>query len=150
MFNKAILVGRLTAEPELRQTQSGVPVISFSVACQRPYVNGGERKTDFINVDAWRRSAEFVAKYFHKGNAIGVDGRIEMRDYTDRDGNNRRAFEVIADNIFFVEGRSASTGGDMPAYAAPAQAAAPSAPVSYSSGSVEDFQEVDLDDDLPF
>lgn len=150
MYNKAILIGRLTADPELRQTQSGVSMLSFSVACARPYSSGGERKTDFINVVAWRRTAEFVSKYFHKGNVIGIDGRIEMRDYTDRDGNNRRAFEVIAENAFFVESKSASQGEVSPAFAPPAQRA-PSAPsVSYASGNAEDFEEVDLDDDLPF
>ena len=146
MLNKVILVGRITADPEMRQTQSGVSVVSFSVACNRPFTNGGERKTDFINIVAWRRTAEFVAKYFRKGNAIGIDGRIEMRDYTDRDGNNRRAFEVVAENVFFVESKSAQNAD------APATFAAPAAQtnVSYSSGSVEDFEEVDLDDDLPF
>lgn len=147
MYNKVVLIGRLTADPELKTTQSGVSVVSFSVACNRPYVSGGERKTDFINVVAWRKSAEFVCKYFRKGNAIGVDGRIEMRDYVDKDNNNRRVFEIIAENVFFVESKSAaaSAGPAEPRSHAPADTG-----VSYASGSVEDFQEVELDDDLPF
>lgn len=148
MLNKAILVGRLTADPELKTTPNGVSVCSFSIAVNRSYSKGGERQTDFINIVAWRQTAEFVSKYFRKGNAIGIDGSIQTRNYVDKNGNNRTAFEVVADNISFVESKAAS-GNASPApmgAAAPARETAP----SYSSGNVDDFQEIDTDDDLPF
>jgi single-strand DNA-binding protein len=180
MYNRIILIGRLTAEPELRQTQSGASVCSFSIAVQRPFAsNGGERQTDFLNIVAWRQNADFVTRFFHKGSMIGVEGRLETRDYTDRNNQQRRAYEVIADRCFFVEGRaSAPTGGNAyagtnaPSYGgnsfagnnAPAPAApafsgnsgnAPannfgSAPSTYASGDFGDFQELDSDEDLPF
>lgn len=138
MLNKAILVGRLTADPELRQTPSGVSACSFSIAVNRPYTGkGGERQTDFINIVAWRSTAEFVARYFRKGNSIGIDGSIQTRSYTDKQGNKRTAFEVVADHVSFVEGKqssAASTGY------APGRPAAPQT----------DYLEVDCDEDLPF
>ncbi|MCD4835653.1 single-stranded DNA-binding protein [Phocea massiliensis] len=113
MLNKAILVGRLTADPELKQTLNGVSVCSFSIAINRPYSGkGGERQTDFINIVAWRATAEFVAKYFRKGNAIGVDGSIQTRSYTDKQGNKRTAFEVVADAASFVEGKQSAEGSE--------------------------------------
>lgn len=105
MFNLVVLTGRLTADPELKTTQSGVSVISFCVAVQRQYKSGEDPITDFINVVAWRHTAEFVTKYFHKGNMIGIEGSIQIRKYTDKDGNNRTAFEVLANNVQFVEGK---------------------------------------------
>lgn len=105
MFNLVVLTGRLTADPELKTTQSGVSVISFCVAVQRQYKSGEDPITDFINVVAWRHTAEFVTKYFHKGNMIGIEGSIQTRKYTDKDGNNRTAFEVLANNVQFVEGK---------------------------------------------
>ena len=173
MYNRIILIGRLTADPELRQTQSGTSVCSFSIAVQRPFAsNGGERQTDFLNIVAWRQNADFVARYFHKGSMIGVEGRLETRDYTDRNNQQRRAYEVIADRTFFVEGRASasnSTGGNAyggntpfagnaPAPAAPAYGgnygSAPantgSVPSTYASGDFGDFQELDSDEDLPF
>ncbi len=152
MLNKAILVGRLTADPELRQTPNGISVISFSIACDRPYSRGGERQTDFINIVAWRSTAEFIAKYFHKGNAIAIDGSIQTRRYTDKDGNNRTAFEVQADHVSFVESKSASAASQMPQpMAAPAAAPTQNSPAaSYASGDLGDFEELDSDDDLPF
>ncbi len=151
MFNKAILIGRLTADPELKQTPNGVSVTTFRIACNRSYTGkNGERQTDFINIVAWRNQAEFVAKYFKKGNAIGVEGSIQTRDYTDKDGNKRTAFEVVGDNFFFVESKSAASASS--GYSAPAYGSAPmSQPsVSYSSGSVGDFEEIEGEDDLPF
>ena len=109
MFNLVVLTGRLTADPELKTTQSGVSVVSFCVAVQRQYKSGEDPITDFINVVAWRHTAEFVTKYFHKGNMIGVEGSIQTRKYTDKDGNNRTAFEVLANNVQFVEGKRNST-----------------------------------------
>ena len=109
MFNLVVLTGRLTTDPELKTTQSGVSVVSFCVAVQRQYKSGEDPITDFINVVAWRHTAEFVTKYFHKGNMIGVEGSIQTRKYTDKDGNNRTAFEVLANNVQFVEGKRNST-----------------------------------------
>lgn len=105
MFNLVVLTGRLTADPDLRTTPSGVSVTSFSIAVQRSYKSGEEPETDFINIVAWRQRAEFVTKYFRKGNMIGIEGAIQTRKYTDKDGNNRTAFEVIANNVQFVESK---------------------------------------------
>ena len=158
MLNKAILIGRLTADPELRQTPNGISVTSFSVAIDRRYSKGAERQTDFLDVVAWRQQAEFVSKYFQKGRLIGVEGSIQVRSYTDRDGNKRRAWEIQADNVFFVDSKNSSSGDNAPAFygepasapAAPAPAAAAAPSVSYSSGSVGDFEEIEADSDLPF
>lgn len=109
MFNLAVLTGRLTADPELKTTQSGVSVVSFCIAVQRQYKSGEDPITDFINIVAWRHTAEFVTKYFHKGNMIGIEGSIQTRKYTDKDGNNRTAFEVLANNVQFVESKRNST-----------------------------------------
>lgn len=105
MFNLVVLTGRLTADPELKTTPSGVSVTSFTIAVQRSYKSGEEPITDFIYIQAWRHTAEFIAKYFKKGNMIGIEGSIQTRRYTDKDGNNRTAFEVVANNVQFVEGK---------------------------------------------
>ena len=102
MYNSVILVGRMAADPELKQTASGVSVTSFTVACDR---RRNHQECDFIHVVAWRNQAEFVCKYFAKGSPIGVDGSIQTRSYTDRDGNKRIAFEVVAENVFFAGGK---------------------------------------------
>ena len=142
MFNIVVLTGRLTADPELKTTQSGLSVTSFSIAVDRRFGSGEERQTDFINIVAWRQQAEFVAKYFKKGNLIGIEGSIQTRKYTD----NRTAFEVVANNIQFVESKrdSASAGN------APAGNSEPTR--SYSNAGSNDFAELgDMsDDDLPF
>ena len=146
MFNIVVLTGRLTADPELKTTQSGLSVTSFSIAVDRRFGSGEERQTDFINIVAWRQQAEFVAKYFKKGNLIGIEGSIQTRKYTDKNGNNRTAFEVVANNIQFVESKrdSASAGN------APAGNSGPTR--SYSNAGSNDFAELgDMsDDDLPF
>ena len=105
MFNLVVLTGRLTADPELKTTQSGISVTSFSIAVDRRYRAGEEKQTDFINIVAWRQTAELVAKYFKKGNLIGIEGSIQTRKYTDKNGNNRTAFEVVANNIQFIESK---------------------------------------------
>ena len=148
MLNKAILVGRITADPELRHTPNNIAVTSFTVAVNRPYSKNAERQTDFIDIVAWRSTAEFVCRYFHKGNAIAIDGRIQVSNYTDKDGNKRRRFEVLADNVSFVEGKNAS-GASPAASGEPVQSQA-GAPVSFESGNMDDFEEIDLGDDLPF
>lgn len=104
-----MLTGRLTSDPELKTTQSNVSVTSFCIAVQRRYKSGEEPITDFINIVAWRNTAEFVAKYFKKGNMIGIEGSIQTRKYTDKDGNSRVAFEVLAGNVQFVESKRSNT-----------------------------------------
>ena len=106
-MNHIVLMGRLTRDPELRHTPSGIPVASFSLAVDRGYVSkdSGERQTDFIDIVAWRNQAEFVVKYFTKGQMCAVNGRLQIRDWTDKDGNKRRSAEVVADNIYFTESK---------------------------------------------
>ena len=107
MLNHIVLMGRLTRDPELRYTQSQTPVASFTLAVDRDFGgrDGSERQTDFIDVVAWRSTAEFVSKYFTKGSMAVVSGRLQIRDWTDRDGNKRRSAEVVADNVYFGESR---------------------------------------------
>ena len=107
MLNHIAIMGRLTHDPELRRTGSGTAVASFSVAVDRDFRNRetGEKKTDFINCVAWGRTGEFVSKYFTKGSMIVVEGRLEMRDWTDRDGNKRTSAEINVDNVYFGESR---------------------------------------------
>lgn len=153
MFNKAILIGRLTADPELKQTPNGISVCTFRIACNRPYTSkGGERTADFIGIVVWRQQAEFVAKYFKKGSAIGVEGSIQTRDYTDKSGEKRFVTEIVGDNVFFVESKSAASGGGQnDHYFAPAETTPMGTTGSgYASGSADDFKEIDDDDDLPF
>ena len=161
MLNKIFIMGRLTRDPELRRTQSGTPVTSFSLAVDRDYkTQSGEKETDFIDVVAWRATAEFVAKYFTKGRMAVVEGRLQLRDWTDKDGNKRRSAEVVADNIYFgdsrrdgdnggnngyANGNNSYGGGNNGGYSAPAGGYA--APVGGGSG----FAEIDEEDgDLPF
>ena len=114
MLNHITIMGRLTRDPELRRTGSGIAVTNFCVAVDRDYVSkdGGERKTDFINCFAWRSTGEFIAKYFTKGRMIVVDGRLEMRDWTDKDGNKRTSAEINVDNAYFGDSkRDGDNGG---------------------------------------
>lgn len=155
MLNKAILMGRLTRDPELRYTQSNVPVVTFSLAVDRGFRNAseGQQTVDFINIVAWRNTAEFVSKWFRKGQLVAVTGRIQVRSWKDRDGNNRTTTEVVADECFFAESKK-SEGFSSPA-PAPVQNdgfgggyqndfTAPAAPGS-------DFEELMGDDgELPF
>ena len=106
MLNKIFIMGRLTRDPELRRTQSGTPVTSFSLAVDRDYkTQSGEKETDFIDVVAWRATAEFVAKYFTKGRMAVVEGRLQLRDWKDKDGNNRRSAEVVAEHVYFGDSK---------------------------------------------
>ena len=112
MLNHIVLMGRLTRDPDLRYTQSQIPVASFRIAVDRDYGRAGEEKqTDFIDIVAWRQTGEFVSKYFHKGSMIVVSGRLQMRDWQDKDGNRRTSAEVVADNVYFGES-SRRDGGD--------------------------------------
>jgi single-strand DNA-binding protein len=102
MLNKAILMGRLTANPELKTTPQGTAVTSFTLAVERNY-SKDEKQTDFINIVAWRNTAEFICKYFTKGQLVAVEGNIQTRKYTDKDGNKRIAFEILAEQVYFAE-----------------------------------------------
>ena len=118
MLNKIFIMGRLTRDPELRRTQSGTPVTSFSLAVDRDYkTQSGEKETDFIDVVAWRATAEFVAKYFTKGRMAVVEGRLQIRAWQDKEGNNRRSAEVVADNVYFGDSRRDSDGSSGGNYA---------------------------------
>lgn len=140
MFNLVVLTGRLTADPELKTTPNGISVTTFSIAVNRNYRSGGESQADFINIVAWRQTAEFVTKYFKKGNLIGIEGSIQTRRYQDKNGNNRTAFEVVVNNAQFVE--SKREGGAV---------SAGNEPSSYSNADASDFAEIGgMDDDLPF
>ncbi len=150
MLNVVVLTGRLTADPELRHTPNDVAVTSFSIAVNRRFARPGEeRQTDFIDIVAWRNTAEFICKYFQKGQLIAIEGSIQTRTYQDKNGNNRKAFEIIARDAQFAESKreniSESGFGD-----APAQSNDISGLNSYSSGNNEDFQTIESDDDLPF
>lgn len=145
MFNLVVLTGRLTANPELKTTPNGVSVCSFSIAVDRRHRQGEERQTDFINIVAWRQTAEFVSKYFSKGNMIGIEGAIQTRRYTDKDGNNRTAFEVVANNVQFIESKrsEASTeGNSLPT--------SQNDPLVEFQGKLDRLEEISSEDDLPF
>lgn len=176
MLNVVALMGRLTADPELRYTPSNLPVVTFTLAVERSYVKQGEqRQADFIDVVAWRGTAEFVSRYFRKGQLVAVNGSIQTRSYEDKQGVRRRAFEIIADNVHFAEpkrdsygqpGQGYNQGGyasynqggygqggyapqPVPDYAQPVpQPVAPQQPAAYSSGEASDFEPIE--DDLPF
>ena len=148
MLNRIILMGRLTRDPELRHTQTGTAVASFSLAVDRDFRNrdSGEKGVDFIDVVAWRNTAEFVSKYFTQGRMAVVEGRLQIRDWTDREGGKRRSAEVVADNIYFGDSkRDGETGG--------ASFSRPAAPADYGMPPVGGDQFAELADDdgeLPF
>ncbi|MGI5970956.1 MAG: single-stranded DNA-binding protein [Oscillospiraceae bacterium] len=148
MLNQVILMGRLTRDPELRRTGSGIAVASFTLAVDRDFASKetGEKQTDFIDIVAWRQTAEFVSKYFTKGQQVAVSGRLQIRDWQDKDGNKRRSAEVIADNVYFADSRRDREGG---AQAFPRPAV--SQPSSFDSPSdVPEFAELEDDGELPF
>ena len=150
MLNHITIMGRLTRDPELRRTGSGVAVASFTVAVDRDFSpkDGGEKETDFIDCVAWRQTGEFVSKYFTKGRMAVVSGRLQIRSWTDKDGNKRRTAEIVADNVYFGDSKREGDGGS--SYAAPA---APSfGGYSAPAGApASDFAMLDDDDaQLPF
>lgn len=155
MLNVAILMGRLVADPEIRHTPNDIAVTSFTIAVDRSYVkSGAERQADFIDIVAWRATAEFVCKYFRKGQMIAVQGSIQTRSYTDKDGNKRKAFEIVADNVHFADSKRdtsapAMGGGIYQQPAARPEVTSAPAP-AYTSGDTGDFEEILNDDDLPF
>lgn len=138
-MNVTVLMGRLTADPELKHTPNNVAVTSFTLAVDRAYVKqGAQRESDFIGIVAWRSTAEFICKYFRKGQMMAVQGQIQTRSYTDKDGNKRKAFEVVAENVSFTESRKKDGESREKS----------------RSGSpdveTDDFEELPTDDDLPF
>lgn len=159
MLNVVVLTGRLVADPELKTTQSGNSVCTFRVAVDRSYApQGEERKADFIDIVAWRQTAEFIRKYFQKGSMIAIDGSIQTRSYQDKQGGNRTKVEILANNVSFCGPKAA----DKPAvrdfdqqtesYTSEAKTSysAPQAAQSFSQGSADDFAEITDDGDLPF
>ena len=138
MLNVACLMGRLVADPELRHTQNDTSVTSFTIAVDRSYVKSGtERQADFIDVVAWRRTAEFVSKYFHKGQLIAIQGSIQTRSYTDKDGNKRKAFEIVANEVSFCGKENQSNNN-------------PYNENKTQEKNTDGFEEINTDDDLPF
>ncbi len=162
MLNQIVIMGRLARDPELRHTQSGTPVATFRLAVDRDFKdkNTGERATDWIDVVAWRGTGEFVSRYFSKGRMAVVEGRLQMRDWTDKDGNRRTSAEVVADNIYFGDSRrdgdergSYGERGAGPSYGGGYGSGRPSAPAAdYGVPPAGDqFAELTDDDgDLPF
>ena len=148
-LNKVVLAGRLTADPELRQTTSGVSVTSFSIAINRRFSRNSEQgeQTDFINLVAWRQTAEFITKYFKKGSAICVTGSIQTRSWQDQQGQKRYATDVVVDEAMFVDSRNESNSAQG-AYVPDAYNATPA--YSSNAGAAPNFEELNTDDDLPF
>ncbi|MBQ2896255.1 MAG: single-stranded DNA-binding protein [Oscillospiraceae bacterium] len=159
MLNHIVLMGRLTKDPELRSIGNGTSVASFRLAVDRDFGNRetGEKQTDFIDVVAWRQTAEFVSRYFSKGRMAVVSGRLQMRDWTDRDGNKRTSYEVVAENVYFGDSKNAGRDDDgysprgessRSTYSAPSRSSFESA---RNQASASSFQEIDeVDGDLPF
>lgn len=142
MLNHISIMGRLTRDPELKRTQSGVAVANFTLAVDRDFKSGnGEKETDFIDVVAWRSTAEFVSKYFAKGSAAIAAGRLQIRSYTDKDGNKRKAAEVVADSVYFADSKSGTS-------AQPAQEASAPAYGGYDADGFRPLQ--DGEADVPF
>ena len=163
MLNKIFIMGRLTRDPELRRTQTGTPVASFSLAVDRDFKdrNTGERTTDFIDCVAWRQTGEFVSRYFTKGRMAIVEGRLQIRDWTDKEGNKRRSAEVVADNVYFGDSKRDAAGDNSGYSPAPSYGySAPAAPAAGSShgyaapaapAPASDFSMIEDDDSqLPF
>lgn len=152
MLNFIVLMGRLTGDPELRHTPNNIAVTTFTIAVNRSYVKqGAERQTDFIDVVAWRNTAEFICKYFKKGQMMAVQGSMQTRTYLDKEGRNRKVFEVLADNVYFTESK-ASTGVAGASYDSKPYDQPPvdDFEVAYSAGSDDEFTVISDNDDLPF
>ena len=146
MLNHVTIMGRMPRDPELRRTGSGIAVTGFTLAVDRDFSgkDGGEKETDFIDCVAWRQTGEFVSKYFTKGSMIVVSGRLQMRSWTDKDGNKRRTAEVVAENVYFGDSKRSNDGGNTTAPAYGSYSAPAAQPV-------QDFTELDdVDGQLPF
>ena len=145
MLNRIVIMGRLTRDPELRRTQSGTAVTSVRLAVDRDFKSqDGTKQADFFDVVAWRQTAEFVSKYFTKGRMAVVEGRLQSRDWQDKDGNKRTSIEIVADNLYFGDSKRDAAGGDYaaPAYGSPAE--------SYTAPAGGGFAEIEEDGELPF
>ena len=144
MINSVVLMGRLTYDPELRTAPNGISVVRIQLACDRNFQRSGEeRKADFIDVTAWRQTAEFISRYFRKGSMIAVEGSIQTENFTDKDGNKRKSVQVVANNVSFCGSKAESGTASNPAFSQPAPSSA--------SADNSDFEEIiDDDDDLPF
>lgn len=143
MLNHIVTMGRLVRDPELRHTQSGIPVTSFTIACDRDYKDAnGDKATDFIDIVAWRNTADFVSRYFTKGRMAVIDGRLQLRDWTDRDGNKRRSAEILANSVHFGDSRPQNQAAPAPA-GAPVSAGVP-------AGGGYDADDLEGSGDLPF
>lgn len=157
MLNIVAIMGRLVADPELRTTTQGNSVCSFRIACDRSYAQQGqERQADFIDIVAWRQQADFVSRYFQKGSMIAIDGRLQTRNYQDKNGNSRTAVEVVANNISFAGSKRQDAqraallrAADYKPCAA-AKAAQNASQPAYTQGSMDDFAVINDNDDLPF
>ena len=152
-MNSVILVGRMVADPELKTTQTGLEVTSFRVAVDRPYSKDGEKKADFIDVVAWRKTAAFICQYFEKGKPIVINGSLQTRSYKAKDGSKRFVTEVLAENVEFApstknNGNTGAQTYSQPSYTAPT-AAAPS-PEGFVESNTDKPLDINLDDDLPF
>lgn len=152
-MNVVVLMGRLTADPELKHTSNDIPVTSFSIAVNRKFSKSAEeRQADFINIVAWRNTADFICKYFKKGQMIAIEGSIQTRSYQDKDGNKRVSFDVVANNVHFTESKRSSgevaPRPDVVAEKPPEERKAEFSP--YVNGSSDDFQTIESDEDLPF
>ena len=148
-MNAICLMGRLTGDPELKTTQSGVSVTSFSVAVDRAYRSKDqERQTDFINCVAWRNTAEFISRFFHKGQRIALQGSLQSRKYTANDGSQRTVYEVVVDNAFFCESKGGNAGG-VPGYDSQVPVYSEAKP-AFSTANSGDFEDILTDEDLPF
>ena len=147
-FNKVILGGRLTQDPELRTTSSGAQYVTFSIAVNRPYSKGEEQQqnADFINIVAWRQRAEFISRYFRKGSSICIVGSIQSRSWTDQQGNKRYATDVVAEEVSFVDSKNESIQGGGTSSYVPDNYAAP----AFSTDSAPKFEDVSDDEELPF
>ena len=152
MFNKAVLMGRICNDLELKTIQSGISVLSFRLAVDRSYQpKGEERKADFFNIVAWRNTAEFISRYFGKGRMILVEGELQTRQYVDKNGNTQNVVELVVSNAYFTgEPKSSGSYGAYPPPPPPSQVATGNAAPAVSSGSTNDFVETGSDDDYPF
>lgn len=153
MLNHIVVMGRLTRDPELRRTGSGVAVASFAVAVERDFAakDGGEKETDFIDCVAWRQTGEFVSKYFAKGRMAVVSGRLQVRSYTDKDGNKRRTAEIVADSVYFGDSKKDAENGSSGATAQAATNTGGGSAGHYAAGDyVGNFVDIPDDEPLPF
>ena len=148
-FNKVILIGNLTADPECKQSQSGISVCSFNIAVNRKYNKDGNNEVDFITIVAWRSSAEFVCKYFKKGKPILVCGQLQTRSWTDKQGNKRISTEVVADEVSFVGSAESATEANVSTPAPFLPGTTAYMPDAYKANS-QNFEEIPSDEDLPF